>query len=330
MDSINSTLQKLLEKEILSKEQEIEIKKHFSTGLFSVRNELLFLMYVSVLLFTSGVGVLIYNNIDTIGHTLILGILLLLIIGCYFFSFKKSEGFSKADVDFENPIYNYLVLLAVILSCSFLGYLQFQYAVFGKYFEITIYISALVALFSGYYFNNKSALSIGISALVTSIGISLTPRTLFNNAVYFDENLCYYGLFLAFVLVLWTWYSNQIHLKKHFDLVILTFALHLSGICCLAGLQNNYWYLFVPVLAGSCYYFYTKSFTIQAISIYIFTLLYGFIGVNTVLFRLLDNLEINDFWELLIILLPVYFIGSIVLFIKAIKNFNKKTNDSLR
>lgn len=330
MDKTNRNVQKLLDKELLSKEQEVGIRNYFSLGIFSLRNELLFLMYLSVLLFTSGVGVLIYKNIDTIGHSLILLAMFVLIVVGFYFSFKESKGFSKEDIDFENPVYNYLVLLAVILSCSFMGYIQFQYAVFGSYFEISIYISAFIALASAYYFNNKSALSIGITALITSLGISLTPRTLINNDVYWNETLSYYGLLLGIIITLWSVYSKKIDLKKHFDLVLLTFALHLMSICCIAGLINDFWMLFIFFMAGSSYFFYQKSFEIQAISIYIFTLLYGFVGFNIFIARLLGHTDLEDFWELLIIVLPIYFITSIVLFVKAIKNFNKKTNDSLQ
>ena len=330
MDKTNRNVQKLLDRELLSKEQEMGIRNYFSQGIFSLRNELLFLMYLSVLLFTSGVGILIYKNIDTIGHSIILLVMLALTVVCFYFSFKESKGFSKEDIDFENPVYNYLVLLAVILSCSFMGYIQFQYAIFGNYFEISIYISAFIALASAYYFNNKSALSIGITALVTSLGISLTPRTLINNDVYWNEMLSYYGLLLGVIIVLWSVHSKKIGLKKHFDLVLLTFALHLINICCIAGLINDIWVLFFFLMAGTCYFFYKKSFEIEAISIYIFTLLYGFIGFNIVIVRFLEHTDFEDFWELFIVILPVYFITSIVLFIKAIKNFNKKTNDSLQ
>lgn len=330
MDQINKNVQKLLDKELLSQEQENGIRNYFSLGIFSLRNELLFLMYLSILLFTSGVGVLIYKNIDTIGHTLILMIMFVLILVCFYFSFKKSKGFSREDIDFENPIYNYLVLLAVILSCSFMGYIQFQYSIFGEYFEISILISAFIALASAYYFNSRSALSIGITALATSIGISVTPRTLIHNEVYWNENLSYYGLILGVLIAIWAIYSKKINLKRHFDLVLLTFALHLISICCISGLYHDFWIIFVLFLGVSSYYFYIKSFEIQAISIYIFTILYGYIGFNIFLARVLGDLDLLVFGELLIVLLPIYFIISIVLFVKAIRNFNKKTDDSLR
>jgi hypothetical protein len=327
---MNHNTQKLFEKGLLRKEQQINIKNYLALGIFSVRNELLFLMYLSVLLFTSGVGVLIYNNINTIGHSILLTLLLALIVGCYYFCFKKSKGFTTHDVDFDNPIYNYLVLLATILSCTFMGYLQYQYHVFGNEFEISILISAFIALGTAYYFNNKSALSIGLTALTASIGITLTPQTLIDNDVYWNQNLSYYGLILGLTIVIWAIHSQKIKLKTHFDLILVTFALHLVTICSIAGLLNEYWFVFIFVLAGSTFYFYMKSFQISAISVQIFTLLYGYIGFNIFIVRVFGLIDIGDFFVLLFYLLPVYFVGTIVLFIKAIKQFNNRTNDSLQ
>lgn len=330
MNPINQNVQKLSEKGLLSNEQQKSIRDYFSLGIFSLRNELLFLMYFSVLLFTSGIGVLIYKNIDTIGHSIILLLLFAIIVGCYYFCFKKSKGFTTQDIDFDNPIYNYVVLLATILSCTFMGYLQYQYHIFGKQFEISILISAFIALGTAYYFNNKSALSIGLTALATSIGITLTPQTLIDNDVYWNQNLSYYGLILGLMIILWANLSQKISLKKHFDLVLLTFALHLMSICCIAGLINDYWFAFIFVLASSTFYFYRKSFEIQAISIYVFALLYAYVGFNIFMARVIDKLDLPDFFEFLLVFLPFYFFGSIALFITAIKKFNKKANDSLQ
>src|SRR5436190_10931841 len=115
--------QRLLEGNFISEEQFKEIKSYRSLGIFSLHNELLFMLYLSVLLFTSGVGTLIYKNIDSIGHAVILTLIFILTVVTLYFCFKKSKGFSKEETEFENPVFNYLVLLGTILNCTFVGYL---------------------------------------------------------------------------------------------------------------------------------------------------------------------------------------------------------------
>jgi hypothetical protein len=68
--------QSLLEQGFITEEQLIEIK---ATGqeLFSLHNELKLFLYLAVLSFTTGIRILIYQNIDTIGHVAILTILLI-------------------------------------------------------------------------------------------------------------------------------------------------------------------------------------------------------------------------------------------------------------
>lgn len=319
-------IQKLVQKDLMTAEQFEEVKTYRALGIFSLHNELLFLLYLSVLLFTTGVGTLIYKNIDSIGHGFILGFLFLITVACFYFSFKKSKGFSKEDVDFEHPVYNYLVLTATILSCIFVGYLQFQYSIFGPDYSLATLFSALISFGVAYYFNNKSALSIAITGLATTIGISLTPKDLLENDIYSNPMLSYYGLALGVLLLVWNYYAIKINLKKHFSLVFVTFALHLISICCIAGLLEDYWFLFVFLMTGSTYYFYRTSYEINTISIFTFALIYGYIGFNIVLFKM----DLNFFGEMILLIAPFYFIGSIFGFIQLIKQFNKKTNDRIQ
>lgn len=322
--------QKLLDKGFISEDQFIAIQAYRSLGIFSLHNELLFLLYLAVLFFTGGMGILIYKNIDTIGHTIILAILLIIIGVCFYFCFKNSPGFSKEEVLFESHVYDYLVLLATILSCIFTGYLQFQYKIFGAGFSFAALVSAAVAFFSAYYFDNKSALSIAITALAAFIGITLTPQALLENSIFENESLSYYGIGLGILLIGWTEYSEKNNLKKHFGIVFMTFAQHLIGICSIRGMFQDYWPVFVIIMAGSGYYFYRKSYERHAISLFVFTLIYGYIGFNIVLFKLLYLIQAYDFFALLSVISPLYFIGSIFLFIRLIKQFNKRTDDGNR
>ena len=160
--------------------------------------------------------------------------------------------------------------------------------------------------------------------MATFIGITVTPKSLLESEIYSNPLLSYYGLALGALLILWVEYSDKISLKKHFQLVFLTFALHLIGICSIAGLLESYWFIFVLLLAASVYYFYKISYEMQSTFLFVFTLLYGYIGLNILLFKLIEFLDISNFVEIFIVLTPFYFIGSIVGFIKLIQHFNKE------
>ena len=324
MKQINEqATQTLLEKNLISDEQFKQIQTYRSLNIFSLHNELRFLLYLSVLLFTTGIGILIYQNIDTIGHIAILSLLLIVTVISFYFCFKNAVGFKKEEVLFPNPLYDYLLLTAVILSCTFVGYLQFQYQPFGTNYGLATLIPTVISFICAYYFDNKSVLTIAITGLAAYIGLSVTPQDLVNNELYANESLSYSAIVLGFLLIFWTLYNSRIELKTHFNSIYLTFALHIISIASINNLLDDYWFLFTIVLAGSCFYFYKISYELRSISLYVFMSIYAYMGINIVLFKIFEHIDFSDIWMLFVLIMPAYFIGSIVLFIKLIKNFNK-------
>lgn len=317
----------LFENNHITEEQYETIQSYRGLQLFSIHNELKFLLYLSILLFTSGIGILIYQNIDTIGHTAILGLLLLVTLTCFYFCFKTHPGFNKEEVAFPNPLYDYLVLTAVILSCTFVGYLQFQYQTFGTHYGLATLVPTIISLCCAYYFDNKSVLSIGITGMAAYLGISADPKHIFDNEMIDNTYLSHVGLAFGLTLLLWVLYATKISLKKHFNLVYLTFALHLIAIACIVNLTEEYWFAFGIVLGIAAYYFYNLSFQIRSMSLFIFTVLYSFIGINIFCFKVLDSIHFTDLLSVFVFTTPFYFIGSIIGFIQLIKHFNKKIND---
>ena len=318
----------LLDKNLITENQYQEITTYRNLNIFSLNAELKLFLYLSVLLFTSGIGIIIYENIDTIGHIAILSILLIVIGVCFYFCFKNSKGFQKSQAVFDNPVLDYLVLAANILTCIFIGYLQFQYETFGTHYGLATLVPTLVSFFCAYYFDNKSVLTIAVTGLAAYVGFSVTPQDVFNHnsALYASQSLSYSAIMLGVLLILWTIYSFKINLKTHFALVYLTFALHIISV---ASISNMYdyeliWLFFAAILAGSSVYFYKISHQLKSISLYVFMIIYAYAGLNIFIFRIFEKIDFSNLWEIFIVLLPVYFVGSIVLFIKLIKNFNKE------
>ena len=156
------------------------------------------------------------------------------------------------------------------------------------------------------------------------MGLSVSPQSLLQNDFYETNTLSYSAIGLGVVLILWAIYSNQIALKKHFTFIYLTFGLHLIGISCINNLFQPFWFVFAIILAATLFYFYKASYQFQAVSLLIFTIIYAYIGVNIFLFKIIEFIRIDDFLIPFFFVIPFYFIGSIILFIKLIKQFNKQ------
>ncbi len=324
MNNQKKSLQTLLDKNLISETEFSQVSAYRKLGIFSLHNELRGLLYLSVTLFTSGIGILIYQNIDTIGHQVLLGLLFLTIVVCYYFCFKNAPKFEKQQTEFKNSLYDYLLLLATILSCTFIGYLQFQYKTFGTQYGLATLLPTVIAFACAYYFDNKSILSIAITGLAAYIGLTVNPQALLQSETFNTNSLGLSAILLSIAMVVWSIYCEKINLKKHFGIVFNTFALHLISIACLTNMTAEYyWLVYALVLGASTFYFIKISHQTQSVALYIFTLLYGYIGLNIFLARLLDAINFDHFMDGFFFLIPVYFILSIVGFIKLLKKFKK-------
>jgi hypothetical protein len=323
-------LQKLHQKEFLNDNHLEEIANYQKKGIFSLRSELLLMIYFSIILFTSGIGVIVYNNIDSIGHLAILSANFILMLVCFYFGFKKAKGYSNDEVVFENPLYDYLVLTGSLLACIFLGYINFQYQIFDESYAYVSLISAVLCFTVAYYFDNRIVLSMAITSLAAFIGISITPKSLFHNEVYSSLQLTYSGLVLGIGLLVWMEHTLKTKIKAHFHFIYATFALHLLGVCIVAGLVSDHWFVFIPILIGFAYYFYRISYRILATSIFAFMLLYGYFGVNILGGRIISFIHFEFIYQLLTMIAPFYVIASIYFFIRLVKQFNAEKNASVQ
>ncbi|NMH28455.1 DUF2157 domain-containing protein [Flavobacterium silvaticum] len=318
------TSRQLLDQEIISEEQHVAVSAYRSFHIFSLHNEILFLMYLGVIVFTGGAGILVYQHIDTIGHTILLLLLLSVTIGCFYFAFKKASAYSNSQTDFAHPFYNYVVLGGSILGGIFINYLEIQYQPFGNRYAWPALLTALFSIAAAYRFDNRPVLSIGITALAAAIGITATPQAVLEANVFTDGFVLYAGILLAVLLALWEEVSRRESIKTHFSNLFLNFSIHLTGICCIVGLCDDYWPIYAIILAVSCWYFWFQSDKKGYLSVFIFVLLYGFIGFNIAFVRTLTIIDIPDFWAPIAILSPIYTVGAIVLFIRAVKQFNRQ------
>src|SRR4051812_48751767 len=102
-------IEKLYTEQLLSGEEYIALKEQQKQSI-SLYTDLHILLYVGIILLSTGAGILIYKNIDSIGHNVIVVIIALLCIACFIYCFKKSPGFSSVKQVIVNPLPDYILL----------------------------------------------------------------------------------------------------------------------------------------------------------------------------------------------------------------------------
>jgi len=146
--------------------------------LFSLHWELKTLLYLGIILLSGGLGVLVYRNIDTIGHQAVLAFIALVCAGCYFYCFRSKNPWSPGKVPAPNPFFDYVLLLGCLAMITFIGYLQFQYNVFGQRYGLAAFIPMLILFASAYYFDHLGILSLAITNLAAWMGLSEKTLTI--------------------------------------------------------------------------------------------------------------------------------------------------------
>lgn len=316
--------EKLHAEGIVSDRSYEKINEKATLNLLSVHWEIKALLYLGILLLSGGLGILVYKNIDTIGHQAILLFLAFICTGCFYYCFKNKRPFSTAKVIAPNSFFDYLVLLGCCTFITFMGYLQYQYNIFGHRYGLAIFFPMIVLFFTAYYFDHIGILCMAITNLGAWLGIAVTPMELLTSNDFNNGALIYTGLILGVLLLLVAWGTNKRNVKKHFEFTYTNFGTHLVLISCLAAIFyfSGIYLVWFLILTGLVYFLYRKS--IQEKSFY-FTLvitLYAYIGISYVVLNLLAHLSNDGMGAIYLGFL--YFIASGIALVLFLISTNKK------
>lgn len=124
-----------------------KVKQRRANRLISVHWEIRTILYLGVMLFTGGCGILVYKNIDTIGHQFVLLFIGLVTVASYVYCIRTKFPFAVGKVAAPNPYFDYVLLLGCLAMVILLGYLQYQYLVFGTHFGLATFISFILLFF---------------------------------------------------------------------------------------------------------------------------------------------------------------------------------------
>ena len=149
--------------ELLSSDALATIKNHEQHRLISVHWDLRTLLYFSVLLLATGLGIILCKNIDTIGHATLIALTGLLAAICLFYCFRIAAPFSYQQVASPNVWFDYILMLGCLLMLAFVGYLQYRYHVFGLRWGLATFIPMLSLFAFAYYFDHKGVLGLAIA-----------------------------------------------------------------------------------------------------------------------------------------------------------------------
>jgi hypothetical protein len=186
--------------------------------LVSVRFEIRALLYVGVLLLTSGVGILVVERHEAIGPVAIAGSIGLAVVACLVWVARRAAPFSWDEVPSTGVAFDYVLLLGLLLFASDLGYLEAQFTVLGPRWAHHLLVVGVVYLLAAYRWDSRIILALALTTLAAWRGVSVSlvsaslgagdPGELRSNAIAFG------ALYVAAAAL-----SVRLERKPHFEWV---------------------------------------------------------------------------------------------------------------
>ncbi len=275
-----------------------KIKQRQLNPLYSVHWEAKTALYTGIAALTTGLGILIYKNIDSIGHQVILILIALITAGCFAYCFKYKKPFRAGKVPAPSTFFNYVLLLGTLSMLIFTGYLQYQYRVFGSHYGLATFIP-MVALFCiAYGFDHVGILNMAITNLGIWLGVSVSLKQLLAYNTFNNSAVIYTYLGFGLLLLLAAWLTQREKIKPHFKFSYEHYGLHVCFITLLAGYSFHYdartallWPAGLLLLAAIAF---KDAYRQKIFYFLVLVLLYGYIAIGCLVARLLFNFDNFD------------------------------------
>jgi hypothetical protein len=317
-------IEKLYSQNLISEEEYVALKEQQKQPV-SLFTDLHALLYAGILLLATGLGVLIYKNIDSMSHATVVAVIALLCIGCFVYCFKELPGFSPVKQMITHPLADYILLLGCLLLLTLTGYIQYQYNLFGNHWGLATFFPMVLLFFFAYYFDHLGVLSLAITNLAAWLGITVTPLNILKSNNFSDPHLFYSGIVLGIGLLSVAYISGKKNIKAHFGFTYQNFGIHLLFICLFAGMfyyERSYfiWFLFIMGLTAIMWFYSIKN---RSFYFFVTAVLYGYAAICCAVYRLLyisDVIETFYLYAIWIICSGIALIYLLIRYNKIIKH----------
>src|SRR5262247_3771366 len=150
---------------ILSSGQAVLFGRVARRGLVSIRVEIRALLYLCVLLLTSGVGIFVVEHQADIGRWAIAASIAAASAACLAWVIRSAPPFSWSEVEFPSVAFDYVLLLGLLLFASDLAYIEAQFVLLGPRWAHHLLVVASVYVVAAYRWDSRIVLSLALSTL---------------------------------------------------------------------------------------------------------------------------------------------------------------------
>jgi hypothetical protein len=232
----NKLLNELQAQNLVTPPQAEAIRHDEHTRPFSIHYEVRTLLYLGITLLTGGLGALIYQHIDEIGHGVLIAVMALLAAACFGYAARHRAPFTWGEAPRAGFLPDYVLLLGCLLFLSLEGYVQYQYGIFGSRYGLAVFLPAVLFFWLAYLFDHRGVLSMAVTALASWVGVSVAPLSAFTDNHF--RSLSGPAIGLGLVLVAVGLVSEFRNWKRHFSFTYVSLGANLALLAATAALLS--------------------------------------------------------------------------------------------
>jgi hypothetical protein len=288
-----NTHQELLEKNLITRDQFQKIELISSGRILSVFYELRILLYLGVMMFASGAGILIYQNIGELGHLISIIALAMIMLGCFWYVIKRGNDYADIQVESPNAYFDYVLLLGCLLFVSIQGYIQFQYDAFTESLPWNTLITAIFYFYIAYRYDHIGVLSLAITAFASFWGLKVSSQKWYSGDFFDQSDLHITALVFSTALTGIVFYLDKKSIKRHFTFTYLNFCFLIFFVGALAGIfiDSAYDLVFVSLICGACVFAWHQAQQKKSFLFLLYAFIAGYIATTYLLGKYIFDKE---------------------------------------
>ena len=293
MQMTHNTPQDLLEKNLINDDQFKKIELITSGKILSVFYELRILLYLGVMMFAMGAGILIYQNIGDLGHQISIALLAIIMMVCFWYVIKRGQEYTNVQAESPNAYFDYVLLLGCLLFVSIQGYIQFQYKAFTESLPWNTLITAIFYFYIAYRYDHIGVLSLAITSFASFWGLKVSPQKWYSGDFFDQSDLHLTAIVFAAALAVIVFYLDKKSIKKHFTFTYLNFCFLLFFIGALAGIfiDSAYDLVFISLIFIACTFAWHQSQQKRSILFLLYAFIAAYIATTYLLGKYIFNHE---------------------------------------
>ena len=231
-------LDELQARDLLTAPQAAALAAYERRRPFSLHYEIRTLLYLGITLLSGGLGVLLYQHLDDLGHATVVALVALLTAACFTYAARHRQPFTWGPAPTSQLLPDYLLLLGCLLFLGLEGYVQAEYGLFGTRYGLALAVPAALFFYLAYRFDHRGVLSMAITALAAWVGLSVEPLSVFENQ-FLTAPVSRAALGLGAALAVVGWLSETRRRKPHFAYTYILLGSNLLLAAATAALLNE-------------------------------------------------------------------------------------------